>query len=183
MAGWKDKRKIMQRYDLTAEMYEERYAEEQKAKYDISLKNLDFANGMILDVGCGSGLFFKEVAPQSDMVVGVDLSHKLLLKAKEQAKSFENVFILQADADNLPFGDAFFDLVFAFTVLQNMPKPAETLKELKRVSKSNGSVVLTGLKKAFSLNSFMDTLEGSSMKIISFIDNEDLKCYVATLST
>ncbi len=183
MAGWKDKRRVMQRYDLTAEMYEERYAEEQKAKYKEALKNVDVAGCAVLDVGCGSGLFFRGATAQSGIVVGVDISRKLLLKAKEQAKSLENVSVLQADADHLPFKDAFFDVAFAFTVLQNMPKPAVTLRELIRVAIPGSKIVVTGLKKAFPLTVFIDTLEGSGLKIISFVDNEDLKCYVATLST
>ena len=81
--------------------------------------------------------------------MGVDISRELLLKAKEQA-SRENVFVLQADADHLPFREWFFEVVFAFTVLQNMPKPPETLVEFKRVAKLGGCVVVTGLKKAFS---------------------------------
>ena len=183
MAGWKDKRRVMQRYDLTAEMYEERYAEEQKAKYKTALKNAGVAGSMILDVGCGSGLFFWEVATKSDMVVGVDISRKLLLKAKEQADGFGNVVVLQADADNLPFKDASFNVVFAFTVLQNMPKPAVMLKELMRVAKLGGRVVVTGLKKAFPLNKFMDTLERSGMNIFAFVDSADLNCYIAILDS
>jgi demethylmenaquinone methyltransferase/2-methoxy-6-polyprenyl-1,4-benzoquinol methylase len=183
VAGWKDKRKIMQRYDLTAEMYEERYAEEQKAKYKAALENVEITGSIVLDVGCGPGLFFREVTDQSGTVVGVDISRKLLLKAKEQVNSSGNVLVLQADADNLPFKDSFFNAVFAFTVLQNMPTPVETLKELKRVAKRGGKVVVTGLKKAIPLNEFIDALESSDMKIISFVDNEDLKCYVATLAT
>ena len=163
-------------------MYEERYAEEQKAKYGAALENVNVADGAVLDVGCGSGLFFSQVAAKANVVVGVDISRKLLLKAKEQAHAFENVFVLQADADHLPFREAFFDVVFAFTVLQNMPKPSETLNELKRVAKLGGKVVVTGLKKAFSLNAFMDVLEGSGLKMVSFVDNEDLKCYVAVLA-
>ncbi len=182
MASWKDKRRVMNRYNLTAEMYEERYAEEQKAKYKTAMKNVKVAGGMVLDVGCGSGLFFREVLSQSKMVVGVDISRKLLLKAKETANALGNVLVSQADADHLPFKDAFFDVVFAFTVLQNMPKPAETLSELIRVTKLGGKVVVTGLKKAFPLNTFIDTLEGSGMKIISFVDDEDLKCYVAIIA-
>lgn len=181
MAGWKNKRRVMKRYDLTAEMYEERYAEEQKAKYKSALENVNVAGGMVLDVGCGSGLFFREVAAQSEMVVGVDISRRLLLKAKERGGGFGNVVILQADADHLPFKDAFFDAVFAFTVVQNMPEAAETVRELKRVTKLGGRVIVTGLKKAYPLNTFMDILEGSGMNVLSFIDNEDLKCYVATL--
>ena len=63
-----------------------------------------------------------------------------------------------------------------------MPKPAVTLRELTRVAKIGGKVVMTGLKKAFPLNTFIDSLEGSGMKMISFVDNEDLKCYIAILS-
>ena len=77
--------------------------------------------------------------------------------------------------------NAFFDAVFAFTVLQNMPEPSETLNQLKLVAKPGGKVVVTGLKKAFSLNAFMDVLEGSGLCMVSFVDMEDLKCYVAVL--
>ena len=182
MTGWKDKRKVMQRYDFTAEMYEERYAQEQEAKYGAALENVDVADCAVLDVGCGSGLFFSHVAAKAKVLVGVDISRKLLLKAKEQAHAFQNVFVLQADADHLPFSEAFFDAVFAFTVLQNMPKTSETLNQLKLVAKPGGRVVVTGLKKAFSLNVFMDVLESSGLKIVSFVDNEDLKCYVAVLA-
>jgi phosphatidylethanolamine/phosphatidyl-N-methylethanolamine N-methyltransferase len=183
MRGWKDKRKMMQRYDLTAKMYDELYADEQKGKYQKALENVNITGSAVLDVGCGSGLFFNQVALQADFVVGVDVSSKLLAKSKEQASAFQNVFVLQADADHLPFRDGFFDDVFAFTVLQNMPNPAETLGELKRVAKLGSRVVVTGLKKAFPLNIFMDVLEGSGLKIVSFVDDEDVNCYVAILAT
>src|SRR5208283_2707485 len=172
----------MKRYDLTAEMYEERYAQEQEAKYGAALENIDVAGCAVLDVGCGSGLFFRYVAAKVKVLVGVDVSRKLLLKAKEQTHAFQNVLLLQADADHLPFKEAFFDVGFAFTVLQNMPKPPETLNELKRVAKLGGKVVVTGLKKAFPHSTFMDVLESSSLKTVSFVDNEDLKCYVAVLA-
>ena len=183
MACWKDKRRVMRRYDLTADMYEDRYAQEQRAKYRAALENVNVEGGVVLDVGCGTGLFFSQVAAQVSMIVGVDISRKLLLKAEDKAKQLSNVFVLQADADHLPFREGFFDAVFAFTVLQNMPKPSETLGELKRVAKLGGSVVVTGLKKAFPLDTFMDVLEGTSLRVVSFVDIEDLKCYVAVLAS
>jgi ubiquinone/menaquinone biosynthesis C-methylase UbiE len=178
LAAWKDKRKIMQRYDLTADMYDERYAEEQNAKYKKALEKLGVADMAVLDAGCGSGLFFSHVAPQAKMVVGVDVSRKLLFKAKAQTQGLGNVFVLQADADHLPFRDGAFGGVFAFTVLQNLPKPAETVCELKRVAKHGGWVVVTGLKKAFPLEQFMDILENSGLKIVSFVDDAAVNCYV-----
>lgn len=175
----------MKRYDLTAQMYDKRYAEEQEAKYKASIEGLRSSinvDSAVLDVGCGTGLFFNYVAAQANIVVGVDISRKLLLKAKEQADAFQNVLVLQADADHLPFREAFFDAVFAFTVLQNMPKPSETLNELKRVAKLSGRVVVTGLKKAFSLNTFINVLEDTGLRTVSFVDNEGLKCYIAVLA-
>ncbi len=171
----------MKRYDLTAEMYDERYSEEQKRKYKKALENVTVAHKKVLDVGCGSGLFLQEVAAATEIFVGVDVSSKLLHKTKLQARAFQNAFVLRADADHLPFMDGFFEVIFAFTMLQNLPKPPETLHELKRVSMRNGCVVVTGLKKAFSLNTFMDFLEGSGMKVTIFVDEDEVNCYVAIL--
>ncbi len=181
--GWREKRKIMQSYDVTAEMYDERYAEEQHRKYKKALENVNVDSKAVLDVGCGSGLFFNQIADNTCITVGVDISHKLLLKAKEHANAFQNSFILQADADHLPFRDGFFGAVFAFTVLQNMPKPSETLSELKRVTKKDGMLVVTGLKKAFLLEKFLDVLEDSGFKVVAFVDEDAVNCYVAVLTT
>ena len=182
MASWKDKRKVMLRYDVTAEMYDERYAQEQQRKYKKALENVYIAGKKVLDVGCGSGLFFKEVAAQASLVIGVDVSRKLLHKAKEQGNAFSNVAVLQADADHLPFRDGLFSAVFAFTVFQNVPKQAETLMELKRIAKKGDKVVVTGLKKAFPLTSFIDLLDASDMQVIAFMDDEAINCYIAVLA-
>jgi malonyl-CoA O-methyltransferase len=180
---WKDKRKIMQSYDVTAEMYDERYAEEQKAKYGKALKNVDVSHKIVLDIGCGSGLFFGEIAPRADMVVGIDISRKLLIKSRERARALFNVFLLQADGDHLPFTKYFFDFIFAFTVLQNMPNPYETLYEQKRVVKLDGKIVVTGLKKAFPLDKFMDILETSGLRVVNFANDKGVNCYIAVLAT
>jgi ubiquinone/menaquinone biosynthesis C-methylase UbiE len=178
VAVWKEKRKIMQRYDLTAEMYEARYAEEQEAKYKAALESVKVSlDSVVLDAGCGSGLLFKHLA-QAKLIVGVDISRNLLLQAKQRALGL-NAGLIVADADHLPFQDKVFSVVFAFTVLQNMPKPQETLVELKRVSKVDASFVLTALRKAFSLDSFLDVLEVAGLRVVSFMDDEVLKCYIA----
>jgi len=183
LTGWKAKRKVMQRYDITSEMYDERYEEEQRRKYCKALQNIDAKGMIVLDLGCGSGLFFNEIAGKAESVIGVDVSIKLLHKAKEKADVHGNISVLQADADHLPFREGSFDGTFAYTVFQNMPRPKETLKELRRVSKGKGKIVVTGLKKAFSLDAFIDILEDSEMNLIAFVDDESVNCYVAVLST
>ena len=178
LSKWRRKRSVMRRYDATAQMYDVRYSEEQEAKYKAALTGLNVA-GAVLDVGCGTGLLFSHVAAQAEAVVGVDVSGKLLLQAKERAKSFRNAYVVQADADHLPFRNDYFAVVFAFTVLQNMPKPAETLLELKRAAKRNGAIVVTGLKKAFPLGSFEALLQQAGLSVVSIKDDAALKCYVA----
>ncbi len=182
MSDWKDKRSVIDRYNATAEGYEELYGQEQSRKYQKTLEKVDTKNLAVLDVGCGSGLFFSQVAGQAKIVVGVDVSLELLSKAKEHARGFGNVYLVQADADHLPFLNGFFGAVFAFTVLQNMPKPSETLAELKRVARVGGKVAVTGLKKAFGLERFMDVLEESTMPLAAFLDEKEVNCYIAVLT-
>lgn len=178
ISNWQLKRSIRRRYDVTAGIYDIRYAEEQNAKYAAALAKVCVL-GAVLDVGCGSGLLFRYVVERADLVVGVDLSSALLQHAKKRAKSFLSVHLVQADADYLPFRKAFFSVVFAFTVLQNMPKPAETIAELKRVAINGGSIVVTALKKSFSTDAFKALLQKAGLAVVSFEDDPFLKCYVA----
>lgn len=179
MNKWSQKRKTMKRYNLTARMYEMRYAEEQAAKYQAALKSLNINGSRILDVGCGTGLLFDSVAADAQTVVGVDISSKLLHQAKERARKFRNVHLVQADADHLPFTSCHFNVIFAFTVIQNMPKPIETLNEIKRNSTCDASIVVTGLKKVFSLEAFKVLLQDAGLQVVNFEDADELKCYVA----
>jgi ubiquinone/menaquinone biosynthesis C-methylase UbiE len=177
---WSQKRKVMRRYDLTAQLYEMRYAEEQEAKYKAALENLNIAyDSLVLDAGCGVGLLFSHVAAEAGAVAGVDISKKLLLQAKVRAKNFRNVHLVQADADHLPFRNGSFNVVFAFTVLQNMPKPLKTLNEIKRTSKHDASIAVTGLKKAFPKDAFKELLQNAGLSVVSLKDEDALKCYVA----
>ncbi len=177
---WNQKRKIIRRYDLTAQMYDARYGEEQEAKYKVAIEGLHASSkGLFLDVGCGTGLFFTYVAEKTKVVVGIDISSKLLIKAKERARNLYNIHLVRGDADHLPFKPHSFNVVSAFTLLQNMPKPLVTLKEIKNAAKSNGFIVVTGLKKAFSLTSFKQLLTKAGLSLISIRDDCFLKCYVA----
>jgi ubiquinone/menaquinone biosynthesis C-methylase UbiE len=177
---WNQKRKIMRRYDLTAQMYDARYAEEQAVKYQAALKHLNVTRySTILDVGCGTGLLFSHIAAEAETVAAVDISRLLLRQAREHARVFRNVHLVQADANHLPFRDAYFSMVFAFTVLQNMPKPMETLSEVKRNTKQGASIVVTGLKKAFSLEAFSALLQNAGLQVVYLEDADVLKCYVA----
>jgi ubiquinone/menaquinone biosynthesis C-methylase UbiE len=181
--SWGKKRSVANRYNITSKSYDEQYTQEQVAKYCATQKVLNpSCDGVVLDVGCGSGLFFSYVADKVSLVVGVDISRNLLLKAKVHAKAFCNVHIIQADADYLPFKNVLFDVLFAFTMLQNMPIPEKTLHEFKQQVKDDGKLVVTGLKKVFGLTTFLDLFEVNGLRLFEFIDDSTLKCYIALLT-
>ena len=181
MNKWKHKRSVRYRYDKTAQSYDHRYCNEQEAKYQAALDGLAVtSHSIVLDVGCGTGLFFDRIADKANKVVGLDLSRELLFKSKSRAKACDNVFVISGDADFLPFVDGFFDFVFAFTVLQNMPKPVEMLRELSRVVKPESTIVATALKRAISLEAFADMLEQTGLRATELREDEQLQCYVVT---
>jgi len=178
LSSWKHKRTVKQCYDVTAKMYDARYMEEQEAKYQAALANAE-PKGLILDVGCGTGLFFRQISSKANGVVGVDISRNLLLLAAERSTTMENVNLIQADADHLPFKNDTFDSVFAFTVLQNMPKPLEMLTELCRTARRDAAVTVTGLKKTFSVENLKELLYSAGLRVVSVKDEDKLTCYVA----
>ena len=164
-------------------MYDVRYEEEQEAKYKVAIEGLHVeGRSLILDVGCGTGLFFGYIVKETNVVVGLDISSKLLAEAKQRTRKFSNVHLVRGDADHLPFKNHFFGIVTAFTLLQNMPKPLITLKEIKDAAKPNGFIVVTGLKKIFSPYGFTQLIKKADLSLISIRDDGFLKCYVAFCS-
>ena len=180
MAEWDKKRKIMLSYDQSSAAYDNQYREEQEAKMNIVLKNIGKNRfSLAIDDGCGTGLAFMHLLKIADSVVGVDFSSKLLRKAKERAKRLQDVQIVRADADHLPFTRETFDVALTMTVLQNTPNPIETLSEVKRVSKQNSTIIVTGLKKQFPLDKFETLLNQVGLKISTINTENEPKDYVA----
>jgi len=180
MSGWKKKRDVRRRYDTTAGLYDRRYAEEQEAKIAAAMKHVKIGErSLVLDAGCGTGLFFSHMNTGTGTFVGVDISKKSLLVARERAKSHGNIGLVLADADGMPFRERSFCCVFAFTLVQNMPRPVETLMELRRVASEDGVFVVTGLKRIFGRKAFEALTENAGLRVLAFEDGDDLKCYVA----
>lgn len=180
LSEWKKKRTVKHRYDITASIYDARYAEEQTAKIEVAMENIHLdKNSLVLDAGCGTGLLFSYVADKAKTVVGLDISKKSLLKARGRSKSYRNVHLILADADYMPFRDGMFNSVFAMTLIQNTPDPARTLSEMKRVATDDALLTVTGLKRYFSKEAFETLLGDTALGIVGFEDGENLKCHVA----
>jgi len=180
MKGWKDKQKTMRHYNLQAAIYDVQYVCEQNSKIESILKNMKInSKDKILDLGCGTGFLFQHLSEKAGLVVGLDISKKALQEAKKRTKKASNVFLVCADADNAPLCNSFFDKTFTITVLQNMPDPTRTVIEMKRVSKSGAMFVITGLKKKFTLDSFIALLERAQLEVKTLDNDQKLKGFIA----
>jgi len=179
MSKWNQKRRVMRHYDQSARVYDAQYLEEQKAKITTAVGNLTLReNSLILDAGCGTGLLFMHVAGKSKCLIGADISRGILKEAKRKAIDYKNVALILADADNIPFPNQMFDAVFAITLLQNAPNPVATLNEIKRVSKSNAAIIVTGLRKAFVEEEFVKMVKQAGLKVASVKPDEKMREYI-----
>lgn len=177
--SWKDKLDTMEHYNALAKAYDTLYGQEQKMKIDFILKNLDLKNsGKILDVGCGTCILFENVYDEGKIFVGLDISEKILREGWRKFRDKTNLFLVLADAEHLPFRDKVFDTIFAITLIQNLPNPIRSLKEVKRVSKSEASIVVSGLKRKYTFKEFKSIISKAIFLSESY-DIEDLKDYIA----
>jgi len=169
------KHDLRRRYDLTAYMYDRRYREIQREKYETVLANVTSVD-RVLDLGCGTGMLLSPLEKKARLVVGVDMSAEMLREAKKRAAGAPLVL---ADADHLPFADGSFDMVVSVTLLQNMPDPSKTVRELARVLRSDGKAIITSLKHKHSpeqLAAWAAAANLQPLKVGEISGSEDVIC-------
>ena len=93
----------------------------------------------VLDVGAGTGASAAELARDGAYVVGTDLSLGMLAVGRQQRPELS---LLAGDALALPFADASFDAVTTSFTLRNLVDPLAGLRELYRVTRPGGRVVV-----------------------------------------
>lgn len=99
---------------------------------------------LVLDVACGPGTFVLALARRVHFARGIDLTHEMLRRAQEFQRELQitNVFFDRGEAEHLPYPDAGFDFVACQCSFHHLPKPELALKEMIRVMKLNGRLVV-----------------------------------------
>jgi ubiquinone/menaquinone biosynthesis C-methylase UbiE len=104
-------------------------------------------NPLVLDVATGTGRLPLALLNEPNFqgrIVAVDLSRQMLSKAAEKLQTEGNcVSLLWCPADQLPFEDNQFDVVTCLEALEFMPYPAEALREIVRVLRPGGLLLIT----------------------------------------
>lgn len=111
------------------------------SRYYLVSKLRRMRNRRILDIGCNAGIMLSEL-DRSNLRVGIDLSKKALDIAREL---IPGALLSLGDMYNLPYSDAYFDVVVFCGMLEVSPweLKEKALKEAQRVLRSGGVFLLT----------------------------------------
>ena len=104
-----------------------------------------FKNKIVIDVGCGNGRIGRIIGPLSAKYFGCDLSESVY--AFPSYLEASNISLIRASGTNLPFYDEVSDISVCWGVLHHMDDPFAGLKELFRVTKSGGEILILFIPK------------------------------------
>lgn len=112
---------------------------ERRTRYLIDVGHIT-PQDSVLDIGCGTGLFTRQIAEHTDAhVTGIDISADLLAVARASTTS-PLIRYVEGDAMHLPFEDGTFDVVCGSSVLHHFDFD-RSLAEIYRVLKKGGRIV------------------------------------------
>ncbi len=113
----------------------------------IALEKLVPSGLVLADVGCGTGSLTFELARLAKQVIAIDLSQEMLRRASHLAKGkgIHNVEFRRGDASKLPLADETVDSAFCVMVLHFLENPGQAVRELCRVTRPGGAVILVDL--------------------------------------
>jgi len=96
-----------------------------------------------LDLGCGTGFLSFELAGRGNRVTGIDFAPAMLAEARKKAAEHGAAIRFdEADAEQLPFAPASFDLAITRHVLWTLPHPEAAIDEWIRVLRPGGRLVI-----------------------------------------
>jgi SAM-dependent methyltransferase/glycosyltransferase involved in cell wall biosynthesis len=97
----------------------------------------------VLDIASGEGYGSDLLAKHAATVVGVDVSPETVEHARSRYSASPNLRFLVGDCSDIPLGDSVFDVVVSFETIEHHDKHEEMLKEVRRVLKPNGLLLIS----------------------------------------
>jgi len=131
--------RVHTRWDqLRAELFGERF-------WAWALAALAPADGVVVDLGCGTGATLERLAPFVGRVVGVDREPAMLRAAGQRLEGIDNVELVEAPLQALPMGDGEADVALCTLVLHHVEEPAQVLAEARRILATGGMLVVVDM--------------------------------------
>jgi len=156
-----EKRQVERAYELYAPVYDFIFDWVFAPGRRAAIQHLGVKpNEMVLEVGIGTGLNLP-LYPASCRLTGIDLSGDMLDKAVERAQklAMPNVTLKVMDATSMDFAENEFDKAVATYTISAVPDPVGVLREMRRVVKPGGAlVILNHFRSERRLSGFVEDL-------------------------
>src|SRR3989304_3944256 len=132
---------IRHRYDRYSKFYDIFEAPMEMLSGKWRKKLIKFSTGKVLEVGVGTGKNVKYY-PNGIDLTAIDFSKGMLSKAIQKYKDKSNIKFIQMDIQATNFESNTFDTVIASYVFCSVPDPIKELKEIKRICRNDGKIIL-----------------------------------------
>jgi ubiquinone/menaquinone biosynthesis C-methylase UbiE len=131
-------------YDRVAPGYDRRYRDGGPAELIafVRARCAEASGGDILEVGCGTGRWLREVAAAGARSIGLDPSAGMLARARENAPS---ATLVRGRGESLPFTSDRFRAILCIYVIHHLKDPAQFVREAARVLEGGGSLTVVAL--------------------------------------
>ncbi len=116
-----------------------------REKLENTLLHLNCEGKKILDLACGSGGLTRKLKKRvlSSTIFAIDFNENAIKYALKRDKNINGLKYMVGGAENIPFKDNFFDIVIGLDMLDHVPDYKKCMKEINRVLKKGGKLVLT----------------------------------------
>jgi ubiquinone/menaquinone biosynthesis C-methylase UbiE len=161
-------KKIAETYEAIAEGF----SSTRRSPWTDVLRLLgDMSGKSVLDLGCGNGRHIIELAKRASLVVGIDLSKRLVKIAKGKARKLglaHKAMLVVGDALFLPFRKASFDVVACIAVVHHIPTKGlrhKAVSEMAGTLKSGGLCLVTAWYR-WEKRLLLNVAKGVFMKLV-----------------
>ncbi|MCB9834279.1 MAG: metalloregulator ArsR/SmtB family transcription factor [Planctomycetes bacterium] len=140
------RRGVREHFDLAGHTWDEFHAAvADHAVKEQTLRYLVPRDLVLVDAGCGSGYLLPELAATGARVLAIDNAPAQLARAQRSVDELGlgGIEFLEGDLQHLPLADAAADGVFAHLSLHHAARPELAIRELTRVLRPGGSLVIT----------------------------------------
>ena len=139
-----DEGAVKRAYARWAPVYDVTFGRIAEAGRNRTVEHINRFEGRVLEVGVGTGISLPHYSRRL-RITGIDISPEMLKKARRRVvrDRLNHVeAILEMDAGDLRFADDSFDVVVAMYVLTVVPDPIQVMRELERVCRPGGQVIV-----------------------------------------
>jgi len=115
----------------------------QQRRLDMILRAAqDRINGLVLENGCGVGMYVDRLASRAGRVIGLEYDFERACQAEIQTRLHANTALVCAAGEELPFPTASLDLILSHEVLEHVRDDRLAIQEMVRVLKPAGRIVV-----------------------------------------